>query len=225
MIFDDVTGQLSGETYACALGDIYTFGPTFRAENSQTTRHLAEFNMIEPEMAFADLFSAMTNAEEFVKYVIKYSLETCKEDMAFFEKFMDKNLMTRLNKLVKEPFVRLPYRDAVVLLQEEIAKDPSKWKYPEMEFGTDFSTGIVQYMRFYLKYSALYLVHSTVSCVCCVRLHFCLEDCLSSPLLLCFSTPTWLFSSLFHCCKGNILSHFLCPVNTDWFYLTVLQHV
>jgi asparaginyl-tRNA synthetase len=148
--FDDVTGQLSGETYACALGDIYTFGPTFRAENSQTTRHLAEFNMIEPEMAFADLFSAMTNAEEFVKYVIKYSLETCKEDMAFFEKFMDKNLMTRLNKLVKEPFVRLPYRDAVVLLQEEIAKDPSKWKYPDMKFGTDFSTGTVQHTTTYM---------------------------------------------------------------------------
>ena len=92
-------------------------------------------------MAFADLFSAMTNAEEFVKYVIKYAVENCKEDMAFFEKFMDKNLMTRLNKLVTEPFVRLPYREAVVLLQEEIAKDPSKWKYPEMKFGTDFSTG------------------------------------------------------------------------------------
>ena len=92
-------------------------------------------------MAFADLFSAMTNAEEFVKYVIKYTVENCKEDMTFFEKFMDKNLMTRLNKLVTEPFVRLPYREAVILLQEEIAKDPSKWKYPEMKFGTDFSTG------------------------------------------------------------------------------------
>lgn len=92
-------------------------------------------------MAFADLFSAMTNAEEFVKYVIKYTVENCKEDMAFFEKFMDKNLMIRLNKLVTEPFVRLPYREAVILLQEEIAKDPSKWKYPEMKFGTDFSTG------------------------------------------------------------------------------------
>ena len=134
-------GQLSGETYACALGDIYTFGPTFRAENSQTTRHLAEFNMIEPEMAFADLFQAMTNAEQFVKYVIKYTLGACVEDMKFFEKFMDKELMARLLKVVDEPFVRLPYREAVVLLQEEIAKDPSKWKYPEMKFGTDFSTG------------------------------------------------------------------------------------
>lgn len=152
--------------------------------------------MIEPEMAFADLFSAMTNAEEFVKYVIKYSLETCKEDMAFFEKFMDKNLMTRLNKLVKEPFVRLPYRDAVVLLQEEIAKDPSKWKYPEMKFGTDFSTGAVQlsYLRFYLKNFALHLVHSTCSCVCCVCLHFCQEICLSSPLLLYFN-PVFLLST------------------------------
>ena len=139
--FSHFLGQLSGETYACALGDIYTFGPTFRAENSQTTRHLAEFNMIEPEMAFADLFVAMTNAEEFVKYVIKYAMENCQEDIAFFEKFMDKNLTNRLKKLVSEPFVRLPYRDAVVLLQEEIAKDPSKWQYPEMKFGTDFSTG------------------------------------------------------------------------------------
>ena len=136
-----LSGQLSGETYACALGDIYTFGPTFRAENSQTTRHLAEFNMIEPEMAFADLFAAMTNAEQFVKYVIKYAMENCQEDITFFEKFMDKNLTNRLKKLVSEPFVRLPYRDAVVLLQEEIAKDPSKWQYPEMTFGTDFSTG------------------------------------------------------------------------------------
>jgi asparaginyl-tRNA synthetase len=135
-----VSGQLSGETYACALGDIYTFGPTFRAENSQTTRHLAEFNMIEPEMAFTDLFAAMTNAEDFVKHVIKHALETCPEDIAFFEKFMDKTLNERLKKLIEQPFVRLPYRDAVTLLQEEIAKDPSKWQYPEVKFGTDFQT-------------------------------------------------------------------------------------
>lgn len=107
-----VSGQLSGETYACALGDIYTFGPTFRAENSQTTRHLAEFNMIEPEMAFADLFVAMTNAENFVKYVVKHTMDTNKEDITFFEKFVDKDkkLISRLDKLVKKPFVRLPYR-------------------------------------------------------------------------------------------------------------------
>jgi asparaginyl-tRNA synthetase len=137
-----VSGQLSGETYACALGDIYTFGPTFRAENSQTTRHLAEFNMIEPEMAFADLWAAMTNAESFVKHVIGYAMAKCPDDIAFFEKFVDtsKTLRERLNKVVNEPFVRLAYKDAVVLLQEEIAKDPSKWKYPEVNFGTDFQT-------------------------------------------------------------------------------------
>ena len=104
--------------------------------------------MIEPEMAFADLFAAMTNAEQFVKYTIKYALENCQEDITFFEKFMDKNLKVRLSKLVNEPFVRLPYREAVVLLQEEIAKDPSKWQYPEMTFGTDFSTGILFHILF-----------------------------------------------------------------------------
>lgn len=137
-----VSGQLSGETYACALGDIYTFGPTFRAENSQTTRHLAEFNMIEPEMAFADLWAAMSNAEAFVKHVIGYAMAKCPDDITFFEKFVDtsKTLRERLEKVVNEPFVRLAYKDAVVLLQEEIAKDPSKWQYPEVKFGTDFQT-------------------------------------------------------------------------------------
>ena len=98
--------------------------------------------MIEPEMAFADLWSAMTNAESFVKYVIKHALATCPDDMTFFEKFVDKDkqLMERLNKVVNDPFVRLAYKDAVVLLQEEIAKDPSKWQYPEVKFGTDFQT-------------------------------------------------------------------------------------
>lgn len=135
-----VSGQLSGETYACALGDIYTFGPTFRAEKSQTTRHLAEFNMIEPEMAFTDLNGAMNNAEQFVKYVVKYATEKCPEDMDFFEKFMEKTLKTRLGKLINEPFVRVPYKEAIRLLQEEIAKDPSKWQYPKVVFGTDLQT-------------------------------------------------------------------------------------
>jgi asparaginyl-tRNA synthetase len=154
-----VSGQLSGETYACALGDIYTFGPTFRAENSQTTRHLAEFNMIEPEMAFADLWSAMTNAENFVKHVIRYALDKCPEDIAFFEKFMDKNLNAKLKKLVDEPFVRLAYRDAVKLLQEEIAKDPSKWQYPNVEFGTDFQTEHERWLA-EKKFNACVFVHN-----------------------------------------------------------------
>lgn len=135
-----VSGQLSGETYACAMGDIYTFGPTFRAENSQTTRHLAEFHMIEPEMAFADLDACMTNAEAFVKHVVKYSMSKCGSDYDFFAKFVDKSVKERLQKLVDEPFVRVPYREAIKLLQEEIAKDPSKWQFPEVEFGTDLAT-------------------------------------------------------------------------------------
>lgn len=135
-----VSGQLGGETYASAMGDIYTFGPTFRAENSQTTRHLAEFHMVEPEMAFADLNSAMENAEQMLKFVVKHVLDNCKEDLTFFGKFYDKGLIDRLEKLVAEPFARVSYRDAIKYLQEEIAKDPSKWQFPEVKFGTDLST-------------------------------------------------------------------------------------
>lgn len=135
-----VSGQLGGETYASALGDIYTFGPTFRAENSQTTRHLAEFHMVEPEMAFAGLDEAMENAESMLKFVVSHVLETCQEDLAFFSKFYDKQLFSRLEKLVSKPFARVSYRDAIGYIQEEIAKDPSKWQYPEVEFGTDLAT-------------------------------------------------------------------------------------
>jgi asparaginyl-tRNA synthetase len=135
-----VSGQLGGETYATAMGDIYTFGPTFRAENSQTTRHLAEFHMVEPEMAFADLDSAMDNAEGMVKFVVKHVLDSCDEDLTFFNKFYDKELKTRLTKVVDQPFARVAYRDAIGFLQEEIAKDPSKWQFPDVEFGTDLAT-------------------------------------------------------------------------------------
>eukprot|EP01039_Chlorochromonas_danica_P005686 gene5686-6270_t len=135
-----VSGQLSGETYACALGDIYTFGPTFRAEHSQTTRHLAEFHMIEPELAFADLQAAMDNAESFVKHVVRYVLENCEADLDFFAKFVDKSLFERLQKVANQPFVRMPYSKAVELLREEIARDPSKWTYPEVSFGSDLQT-------------------------------------------------------------------------------------
>lgn len=138
--FLTVSGQLGGEAYACALGDVYTFGPTFRAENSQTARHLAEFWMVEPEMAFADLTSAMDNAEGMLKYVVGKALEECDEDLTFFANFFDKGLRGRLEKLVNTPFVRLPYRDAIAYLREEIAKDPSKWQFPEVEFGTDLAT-------------------------------------------------------------------------------------
>jgi len=128
------------EVYACALGDIYTFGPTFRAENSQTTRHLAEFHMIEPEIAFCDLDQNMDNAEGFVKFVVQRALEKCGDDLSFFNQFIDKGLLERLNKVVDEPFARVSYSEAVALLQEEIAKDPSKWQFPDVEFGTDLQT-------------------------------------------------------------------------------------
>lgn len=154
-----VSGQLSGETYACALGDIYTFGPTFRAENSQTTRHLAEFHMIEPEMAFADMFSAMDNAEAFVKYVIQHAMSSCSKDLEFFQRFMDPQLNLRLSKLVAEPFIRVSYKDAVAMLQTEIAKDPSKWQYPVVEFGTDLHTEHERWLA-EKKFNACVFVHN-----------------------------------------------------------------
>lgn len=138
--FLTVSGQLGAETHACALGDVYTFGPTFRAENSQTTRHLAEFHMVEPEMAFADLQSAMENAEAMLKFSVKHVLENCQEDLQFFANFYDKKLLDRLYKLVEKPFARVSYRQAIHYLQEEISKDPTKWQFPEVEFGTDLAT-------------------------------------------------------------------------------------
>eukprot|EP00904_Undaria_pinnatifida_P013792 jgi/Undpi1/9543/HiC_scaffold_27.g11999.m1 len=138
--FLTVSGQLSGETHACALGDVYTFGPTFRAENSQTARHLAEFWMIEPEMSFADLKDDMDNAEDFVKHVVSYVMDVCGPDLAFFNQFYDKSLLERLQRIKDKPFVRVSYTDAVFALQEEIAKDPSKWAFPDVSFGTDLQT-------------------------------------------------------------------------------------
>jgi len=134
------SGQLNGETYATALGDIYTFGPTFRAENSQTTKHLAEFWMIEPEIAFTDLEGNMANAEAFVKHVVKYAMDTCPEDLKFFNDFYDKTLLERLTNVVENSFGRIEYKDAIVALQEEIKKDPSAWQFPDVEFGTDLQT-------------------------------------------------------------------------------------
>jgi len=134
------SGQLGAETHATALGDVYTFGPTFRAENSQTTRHLAEFHMVEPEMAFCDLNGAMDNAEAMLKFTVKRVLDNCQEDLGFFQQFYDKGLQKRLEKLVDQPFVRVSYREAIEILQEEIAKDPSKWQFPDVEFGTDLAT-------------------------------------------------------------------------------------
>lgn len=113
-----VSGQLNGETYAMAFRNIYTFGPTFRAENSNTTRHAAEFWMIEPEMAFADLEDNMETAEEMIKYIIKYVLENAPQEMNFFNQFIDKGLLDRLNHVANADFARVTYTEAVKLLEE-----------------------------------------------------------------------------------------------------------
>ncbi len=130
-----VSGQLNGETYAMAFRNIYTFGPTFRAENSNTTRHAAEFWMIEPEMAFADLDDNMDVAEGMLKYVIRYVLEHAPEEMAFFNSFIDKGLLDRLNNVVSSEFGRVTYTEAVKILEEH--NDQFDYK---VSWGCDLQT-------------------------------------------------------------------------------------
>lgn len=131
--FLTVSGQLEVETFACSLSNVYTFGPTFRAENSNTARHAAEFWMIEPEMAFCDLQGNMALAEEFVKAMAKYMLEHCQEDLSLFTKFVDKELEARLKFLVERPFQRVPYTEALQIVQ----KSGKQWEYP-VEYGKNF---------------------------------------------------------------------------------------
>jgi asparaginyl-tRNA synthetase len=130
-----VSGQLEGETFACALSNIYTFGPTFRAENSNTARHAAEFWMIEPEMAFCDLQGDMDLGEEFIKAMARYALEHCSEDLALFGKFVDKGLMERLKFVVDRPFVRVPYAEAVDILE----KSGKKFEF-EVRYGLNLQS-------------------------------------------------------------------------------------
>jgi asparaginyl-tRNA synthetase len=130
-----VSGQLEGETFACALSNIYTFGPTFRAENSNTARHAAEFWMIEPEMAFCDLLGDMDLTEEFVKAMARYALEHCAEDLALFAKFVDKGVHERLKFVVERPFVRVPYAEAVEILK----KSGKLFEFP-VEYGLNLQS-------------------------------------------------------------------------------------
>lgn len=130
-----VSGQLNGETFACAFRNIYTFGPTFRAENSNTTRHAAEFWMIEPEIAFADLEDDMELAESMMKYVISYVMEHAPEEMAFFNQFVDKGLLERLNCVLNSDFARVTYTEAVKLLE----KYNDKFEY-KVSWGCDLQT-------------------------------------------------------------------------------------
>jgi len=136
-----VSGQLEGELGALALGDIYTFGPTFRAENSNTPRHLAEFWMIEPEMAFYDLNDNMDLAEDFVRYLIKYALENCMDDLEFLNNMIDKGLLERLRLVVDNEFVRMTYTDAVKIL----ADSGKKWEYP-VGWGRDLQSEHERYL-------------------------------------------------------------------------------
>ncbi|KIA78175.1 Asparagine--tRNA ligase [Parachlamydia acanthamoebae] len=130
-----VSGQLEGEIYASALSDIYTFGPTFRAENSNTSRHLAEFWMIEPEMAFADINDDMDCAEEYLKYTVKYVLEHCEEDIDFFNQYVSPGLRERLEHIVNTPFERASYSYAVRILEK--ANKP--FEYP-VKWGSDLQS-------------------------------------------------------------------------------------
>ncbi len=127
--FLTVSGQLNVETYACALSKVYTFGPTFRAENSNTSRHLAEFWMVEPEIAFADLGDAATLAEEMLRYVFKAVLEERADDMAFFQQRVDKTVIDRLQSVVDSDFVRMDYTDAIEILQNcgKKFENPVSW--------------------------------------------------------------------------------------------------
>ena len=136
-----VSGQLNGEIYACALSDIYTFGPTFRAENSNTSRHLAEFWMIEPEMAFADIIDNMDCAEAYLKYVLKYVLDHCQEDMLFFNKFIAPNLIERLEHVINTPFERATYTYAIGILE----KADKKFEYP-VKWGLDLQSEHERYL-------------------------------------------------------------------------------
>lgn len=136
-----VSGQLEGEAYACALSDIYTFGPTFRAENSNTSRHLAEFWMIEPEMAFADLEDNMECAEAYLKYCLSYVLETCPQDMTFFDTFISPGIVKKLEHVIHTPFERLSYTDAIELLK----KSSRKFEYP-VSWGTDLQSEHERYL-------------------------------------------------------------------------------
>lgn len=136
-----VSGQLNAEAYAMAFKDVYTFGPTFRAENSNTARHAAEFWMIEPEIAFADLKDNMKLAEDMLKYVISYVMEEAPEEMAFFNQFVDKTLLERLSFIVNSEFKRVTYTEAVELLE----KSGKKFEYP-VKWGSDLQTEHERYL-------------------------------------------------------------------------------
>jgi asparaginyl-tRNA synthetase len=136
-----VSGQLEGELFALAFSDIYTFGPTFRAENSNTARHAAEFWMIEPEMAFADLAADAALAEDFFRYLCRHALDNCQEDMAFFNEHMDRDLISRIEKVAAATFARMDYGDAI----EELKRAKIDFEFP-VEWGLDLQSEHERYI-------------------------------------------------------------------------------
>ncbi len=136
-----VSGQLEGELGAMALGEIYTFGPTFRAENSNTPRHLAEFWMVEPEMAFYEIEDNMNLAEDFIKYLVKYALDNCADDIKFLNDMFDKELIERLESVIKTEFVRLPYTEGIKILEAS----GEKFEYP-VSWGVDLQSEHERYL-------------------------------------------------------------------------------
>jgi asparaginyl-tRNA synthetase len=136
-----VSGQLSAEMFALALGDVYTFGPTFRAENSNTRRHVAEFWMVEPEMAFCDLTGNMDLAEEMIKYLVAYLMEECLDDLELFAKFVDKGLMSTLENVASSDYTRLSYEEAVEIL----SKSGKKFEF-DIDFGKDLQSEHERYL-------------------------------------------------------------------------------
>ena len=139
-----VSGQLEGELGATALGAIYTFGPTFRAENSNTPRHLAEFWMVEPEVAFLDQEELMDLEEDFIKYCVRWALDNCKDDLQFLNQMIDKTLIQRLEGVLKDTFVRLPYTEGINILQEAIKKG-KKFEFP-CNWGDDLASEHERYL-------------------------------------------------------------------------------
>ena len=139
-----VSGQLEGELGATALGSIYTFGPTFRAENSNTPRHLAEFWMIEPEVAFNDITDNMDLAEDFIKYCVRWALDNCKDDLEFLNKMIDKTLLERLNFVVDHDFVRLTYTDGIKILEDAV-KQGHEFEFP-VYWGVDLASEHERYL-------------------------------------------------------------------------------
>jgi asparaginyl-tRNA synthetase len=154
-----VSGQLEGEIMALAFRNIYTFGPTFRAENSNTARHASEFWMMEPEMAFCDINGNMDLAEEMIKYIISYVLEHCPEEMEFFNSFIDKGLLERLDHIVNSDFVRITYTEAVDILQ----KSGKKFEYP-VEWGLELQTEHERYLTEEVYKKPMFVINYPKDC-------------------------------------------------------------